>query len=81
MLPTGWRRTNRGWEHVSNWPTTAQARSASLGEIIAQQRRTEPRWLRDLMALLRSIPPLGFAGMQIAVVSVIAHLGTRQTAK
>ena len=80
--PVGWRRTNRGWEHVSTWPT-AEARTlspnaaASINELILNQRASESAWLQTILGRLRQIPPLMFSVMQITAIAVIALCARR----
>ena len=75
--PTGWRRTTRGWERVSDWPALPSDRPASLSELVRQQESGEPAWVRGAMARLRLIPPLGFAAAQVFAIGVICVLSQR----
>ena len=77
VAPVGWRRTNRGWEHVSTWPTAgttmlSTGTSDSINQLILSQRASESWWLQTTLAHLRQIPPLIFCVMQIAAIAVIA---------
>lgn len=67
VAPTGWRRTQNGWEDVSTWPAMAP----SLPEIVMRQELQESAWLRDSLRTLRRVPPLVFAMLQLAAVAVI----------
>ena len=75
--PTGWRRTTRGWERVSDWPALPSARPASLSELVRQQETREPAWARGALARLRLIPPLGFAAAQVVAIGVICAMSQR----
>ena len=67
VAPSGWRRTDRGWENVASW----QKPSEPLGEIVLRQEKREPKWVRDSLATLRGLPPLAFAMLQITAISAI----------
>jgi len=75
VAPTGWRRTQHGWEDVSTWPTKAP----SLPEIVMRQELQESAWIRDSLQTLRRVPPLVFAMLQLAAVAVI--IGRAQQAR
>ena len=77
--PTGWRRTTRGWEHVGSWPNVnaGVTRRSDLNALIAQQRAQEPGWLTAGFRLLRQIPPLGYATLQLAAIGIIVQLANR----
>lgn len=70
VIPTGWRRTNAGWEHASTWSLG----SSNINDLIAAQRRREPAWIRFFFLKLRSIPPLVVAVMQITAIAVIMRI-------
>lgn len=74
IAPQGWRRTARGWEHVSSW-----SMPRPLGEIIASQRSREPVWMQMTLAKLRNVPPLFFALLQIIAVAVIVAIARRRS--
>lgn len=71
VSPEGWRRTSRGWEHVSTWPSIE---TRSLGEIIKGQLKTEPAWIQFTLEKLRNVPPLMFAVLQITLLAVIVNV-------
>ena len=82
VAPVGWRRTNRGWEHVSTWSTAgttvlSTGSSASINQLILSQRASESWWIRTTLAHLRQIPPLMFSVMQIAAIAVIAGIAKK----
>jgi hypothetical protein len=70
VAPEGWRRTARGWEHVSTWPALPRP----LGEIIRHQQDREPLWIQFILGTLRNVPPLAFALLQIVTVAAIVML-------
>jgi hypothetical protein len=71
--PEGWRRTEQGWEHVSNWSLPR-----SLGDIIESQQRREPVWAQFTLDLLNAVPPLVYGLIQIAAITVIVNIGGRR---
>ncbi len=73
VAPQGWRRTNRGWEHVSTW----RRPSRDLAEIIRLQETREPAWIRSILAGLRGIPPLVYAFIQVGAIAAIVHVTRR----
>lgn len=75
VLPEGWRRTKHGWEHVSTWRIPRP-----LGQIIANQLDREPVWARNILAGLRSVPPLMFALIQITAIAAIINASRNRTA-
>ncbi len=73
--PTGWRRTNRGWEHTSSWPqTSGLGQTHSISELIAMQESREPRWLNTVLGRVGGIPPLMIAVLQITMIAVIFNV-------
>ncbi|EMI21912.1 putative membrane protein [Rhodopirellula maiorica SM1] len=73
--PTGWRRTNRGWEHTSSWPqTSGQGQSHSISELIAMQESREPKWFNTVLGRVSGIPPLMIAVLQITMIAVIFNM-------
>jgi len=70
--PSGWRRTNRGWEHTSNWTTPNHINpNRSISELIAMQQANEPVWLQGVLRTVRRIPPLAIAGIQVTLVAIL----------
>ncbi|MFG0262297.1 MAG: hypothetical protein ACF788_07895, partial [Novipirellula sp. JB048] len=76
--PTGWRRTNRGWEHTSSWAASSlENHSSSISELIAIQESREPMWLRSLMGRVSGIPPLMIAMLQLTLIALILTIPAR----
>lgn len=73
IAPQGWRRTDRGWEHVSTWPKPGRP----LGEIVREQEQREPRWLSNVLTEVRQLPPLTFAALQIVAIAGVVRLSFR----
>ena len=71
--PQGWRRTDRGWEHVSTWRRIGRP----LAEIVMDQQDREPGWVNSGLARIRELPPLAFAMLQITAISAIFWLAGR----
>ncbi len=71
--PQGWRRTDRGWEHVSTWRKIGRP----LAEIVMDQQKREPGWVNSGLASIRELPPLAFAMLQITAISAIFWLAGR----
>ncbi|TWU22022.1 hypothetical protein Pla52o_30700 [Novipirellula galeiformis] len=70
--PTGWRRTNRGWEHTATWPSSSSlSQQNSISELIAIQESREPKWLQSLLGRVSRIPPLMIAVLQITIIALI----------
>ena len=69
VAPEGWRRTDKGWEHVSTWRSMPRP----LGEIIKSQVEREPAWLQLTLAKLRNVPPLIFALIQLTAITAIVN--------
>ena len=69
VLPTGWRRTADGWQHVSSW--AAATRRIPLSQRVIAQRNAQPVWMRRAMASIRQIPPGSFALAQLACVGLL----------
>ena len=74
VMPTGWRRTKNGWEHVSTWTNLGLPSAASINELIGQQQAREPRWIRMAMARISRVPPLMIALIQIAAIAAIVFV-------
>ena len=74
VMPSGWRRTKDGWEHVSTWTHLLPQTSTSINELIADQHDREPRWLRQAMKRVGQIPPLMIAVIQVAAIAAIAFV-------
>lgn len=72
VLPLGWRRTAQGWQHVSTWTKPLEP-LPSLHERILAQRAAEPSWVRRLMSVIRSIPPIGIAILQLAAIGLVVR--------
>ncbi|WP_372725689.1 hypothetical protein [Novipirellula sp.] len=73
--PTGWRRTNRGWEHTSSWPqTSGLGQTHSISELIAMQESREPKWFNSMLGRVSGIPPLMIAVLQITMIAVIFNM-------
>lgn len=66
-IPEGWRRTANGWEHTSNW----LADDKPIEKWIVEQERREPVWIQRLLEIVRKTPPIAFAVLQLAAVSVV----------
>ncbi|TWU41592.1 hypothetical protein Q31b_30430 [Novipirellula aureliae] len=78
--PSGWRRTNRGWEHTSNWTMPNHfGANRSISELIATQQASEPKWLQLVLSTVRRIPPLMIAAIQVTAVAILmlSHRGHR----
>ena len=73
VSPQGWRRTDRGWEHVSTWRKFGRP----LAEIVMDQQEREPGWIKSGLASIRKLPPLAFAMLQITAISAIFWLSQR----
>ncbi|TWT81820.1 hypothetical protein CA13_32730 [Planctomycetes bacterium CA13] len=74
--PTGWRRTNHGWEHTSTWPSDIVAgEKKSISELIAIQEAREPMWLQVTLGKVRGVPPLMIALIQITAIAVLISIG------
>ena len=71
--PQGWRRTDRGWEHVSTWRKLGRP----LAEIVMDQQEREPGWVKSGLASIRELPPLAFAMLQVTAISAIFWLSQR----
>ena len=73
-LPQGWRRTTNGWEHTSQWSSAPRVRETvetkSLDRWVKNQVDREPRWIQVVLDAIRRLPPLTFAILQIAAVTV-----------
>lgn len=74
ITPEGWRRTEQGWEDVSNWPPLPRP----LAEIIMSQQQREPAWIQFALATVRGIPPLIFGMIQIAAIAVVVNVNRRK---
>lgn len=66
VVPRGWRKTAKGWEHTSTWQI-----GSPLAEIWLRQRQRENHWLTDFFRWLRMVPPLAYAGLQVIAISAI----------
>jgi hypothetical protein len=67
VLPEGWRRTNRGWEHVSTW-------RPMIEPMEPVQDNVRATWLDALLNKLHDVPPWMFAVLQITAIAVIVNL-------
>lgn len=76
VLPTGWRRTANGWQHVSSW--AAATRRVPLSQRVVAQRNAHPVWMRKAMDSIRQIPPGSFALAQLASVGLLFWLVNRK---
>ena len=74
VMPSGWRRTKNGWEHVSTWTNFGLPAALSINELIEQQRAREPQWIRFAMARISRVPPLMIALIQIAAIVAIVFV-------
>lgn len=72
IIPQGWRRTQDGWEHTTTWRTRIWPRAVDLDESPAQ-----PWWIQGTLAMLRAVPPLVFAIVQIALIAIIVAAASR----
>ena len=72
--PEGWRRTKDGWEHVSTWRPVPRP----LGEIVLEQEKREPAWMKSALAGVRGIPPLAFGLFQMTAIAVVVNLTKRR---
>lgn len=87
--PSGWRRTNRGWEKVDSWAKqfphlygpSAVASSRTLEDWIDHHQQERPGWVELSFAQLRRIPPLGIAGLQIIAIWLISRQARPQLAR
>jgi len=78
--PSGWRRTNRGWERVDDWSRLypeLYVQPRSLQDWMDHHREQQPNWLRSAMGHLSQLPPLSIAGMQMLAIFVIARQSSR----
>lgn len=73
VLPEGWRRTNRGWEHVSTW---RPARPLMVAESTYSGEST---WIQITLDKIHDVPPLIFALGQLTLVAVIVNVGHRES--
>ena len=70
--PEGWRRTNRGWEHVSSWASPTK----SIDSLMETQAAREPAFARGLLAQVSKLSPVTFAMCQVVAILAIAWLAT-----
>jgi len=70
VLPVGWRRTSKGWEHVSTWGPKP-VNELTLSQRIIAQRESEPAWLQTGLAKIRRTPPGCFAMAQLLAVGIL----------
>lgn len=74
--PSGWRRTNRGWEKVDLWAKQfphLYGPERTLDDWINHHQQERPSWIELSFAQLRRIPPLGIAGLQVIAIWLIAR--------
>lgn len=81
-FPHGWRRTINGWEHTSQWHSAPRfsetAETKSIDGWVKTQTDREPRWIQMVLDAVRSLPPLTFAILQIAAVTVAVTITSPQ---
>ncbi len=70
--PEGWRRTNRGWEHVSSWTSPTE----SIASLMETQAAREPAFARGLLAQVSKLSPVTFAMCQVVAILAIAWVAT-----
>lgn len=68
--PQGWRRTNRGWEHVNSWKSP----TISMDSLMQTQAAREPVLARDLLTKVSKLSPVTFAVCQVVAILAIAWL-------
>ncbi len=65
--PSGWRKTNRGWERVSTWA----GYGPPINELIHTQKASEPAWAQVVFARLTNVSPITIALIQIFLITAI----------
>lgn len=70
--PVGWRKTNRGWEHVSSWNSPTE----SIESLMETQAAREPAFARGALAKVSKLSPVTFAMCQVVAILAIAWLAT-----
>jgi len=81
VMPSGWRRTKDGWEHVSSWAHLLPQKPTSINELIADQHDREPKWLRQTMKRVGQIPPLMIAVIQVTAIAAITFVAESKRRK
>lgn len=74
--PSGWRRTNRGWEKVDLWAKQfpdLYGPERTLDDWISHHQQERPIWIELSFAQLRRMPPLGIAGLQVIAIWLITR--------
>jgi len=88
--PTGWRRTNRGWERAEVWGTVSTAADVSIGgftgriaerpETINQwiqwDRAREQGWVSSFFGRVRPLHPIVFAVWLVLATALIVKFST-----
>lgn len=80
-IPSGMRRTSRGWEDASLWHISPDIENRSIDDWMETQQDREPGWLRTIFAEIRMTPPLMIAVIQITAIAAIVHIGHVQKTK
>ena len=73
-IPSGMRRTSKGWEDTADWMISPDYQSRSISEWIRRQRESEPGWIRKIIFEIRTTPPLMIAVIQITAIAAIVHI-------
>lgn len=69
VVPEGWRRTNRGWEHTSRWQLAEPSDATRYASVALVQ----PIWATTTMETVRNTSPLVIAVMQITAIALIVR--------
>ncbi len=73
VAPEGWRRTNRGWEHTSNWHLTRHDEMQYAG-----MPGFPPTWATMTMETVRNTSPLVITLAQLAAIGMIVRFSNRR---
>ena len=76
IRPTGWRRTPRGWEHVSQWrPRPSRTMRETLRRY---EQRPADRWVAPVQRTVGQAPVWTWAVAQLTVVGAVVGATTRR---
>lgn len=70
--PSGWRRTNDGWQHTSTWLRQPHRETSE-----ATMMQPKVTWATIVMESLRRTSPLVIATMQIVAIGIILYFARR----
>jgi len=71
VMPTGWRRTTRGWERAEAWAgQIGSNRPQTINEWILSDRAKEPKWVNASFQRVRAVHPVCF-GILIVLTAVM----------